>query len=78
MQAQNLHLKPENLLLTDHGFIKLMVMSFATLVTCKTYTTCGTPDYVASDLVASEEHTNAVDWWTLIYKVEVEFVFFGW
>ena len=29
------------------------------------YTTCGTPDYFAPELIASVGHTHAVDWWTL-------------
>ena len=31
----------------------------------KTYTTCGTPDYFAPELIASKGHGHAVDWWTL-------------
>lgn len=58
-------LKPENLLLSDGGFIKLTDMGLAKFVIGKTYTTCGTPDYFAPELIASTGHTNAVDWWTL-------------
>eukprot|EP00747_Dinoflagellata_sp_TGD_P102343 gnl/TRDRNA2_/TRDRNA2_168640_c6_seq3.p1 gnl/TRDRNA2_/TRDRNA2_168640_c6~~gnl/TRDRNA2_/TRDRNA2_168640_c6_seq3.p1 ORF type:complete len:829 (-),score=222.16 gnl/TRDRNA2_/TRDRNA2_168640_c6_seq3:147-2273(-) len=58
-------LKPENLLLTDLGQIKLTDMGLAKFVVGKTYTTCGTPDYFAPELIASTGHTNAVDWWTL-------------
>jgi len=58
-------LKPENLLLTDKGNIKLTDMGLAKFVIGKTYTTCGTPDYFAPELIASTGHTNAVDWWTL-------------
>jgi serine/threonine protein kinase len=58
-------LKPENLLLTDTGNIKLTDMGLAKVVVGKTYTTCGTPDYFAPELIASVGHTNAVDWWTL-------------
>lgn len=40
-------LKPENLLLTHKGQIKLTDMGLAKFVVGKTYTTCGTPDYFA-------------------------------
>merc|ERR1712151_975408 len=58
-------LKPENLLITEKGHVKLTDMGLAKFVIGKTYTTCGTPDYFAPELIASEGHTNAVDWWTL-------------
>merc|ERR1712232_608208 len=58
-------LKPENLLLTDSGAVKLTDMGLAKVVVGKTYTTCGTPDYFAPELIASTGHTHAVDWWTL-------------
>jgi len=58
-------LKPENLLLTEKGHIKLTDMGLAKFVIGKTYTTCGTPDYFAPEVIASVGHTSAVDWWTL-------------
>ncbi|CAJ1426564.1 unnamed protein product [Effrenium voratum] len=58
-------LKPENLLLTDEGRVKLTDMGLAKVIFGKTYTTCGTPDYFAPELIASKGHTHAVDWWTL-------------
>jgi len=58
-------LKPENLLLTESGHIKLTDMGLAKFVIGKTFTSCGTPDYFAPELIASTGHTNAVDWWTL-------------
>lgn len=58
-------LKPENLLLTELGHIKLTDMGLAKVVVGKTYTTCGTPDYFAPEMIASAGHTMAVDWWTL-------------
>lgn len=58
-------LKPENLLLTDKGRVKLTDMGLAKVIHGKSYTTCGTPDYFAPELIASKGHGNAVDWWTL-------------
>lgn len=58
-------LKPENLLLNDKGHVKLTDMGLAKVVVGKTFTTCGTPDYFAPELIASKGHNMAVDWWTL-------------
>jgi len=58
-------LKPENLLLTEKGKVKLTDMGLAKVAIGKTFTTCGTPDYFAPELIASKGHTHAVDWWTL-------------
>jgi len=58
-------LKPENLLLNEKGHVKLTDMGLAKVVVGKTFTTCGTPDYFAPELIASKGHTLAVDWWTL-------------
>jgi CRP-like cAMP-binding protein len=58
-------LKPENLLMNDKGHVKLTDMGLAKFVIGKTYTTCGTPDYFAPEVIASTGHTNALDWWTL-------------
>lgn len=58
-------LKPENLLLNEKGQVKLTDMGLAKVVIGKTFTTCGTPDYFAPELIASKGHGEAVDWWTL-------------
>lgn len=58
-------LKPENLMLVQSGFVKLTDMGLAKFVIGKTFTTCGTPDYFAPELIESAGHTRAVDWWTL-------------
>jgi len=58
-------LKPENLLFNEKGHLKLTDMGLAKFVIGKTFTTCGTPDYFAPELITSAGHTNAVDWWTL-------------
>jgi len=58
-------LKPENLLLDDEGYLKVTDFGFAKIVTGRTYTLCGTPDYLAPEIVAGKGHGKGVDWWTL-------------
>jgi cGMP-dependent protein kinase len=58
-------LKPENILMDAKGMFKLTDMGLAKFVIGKTYTTCGTPDYFAPEIIASTGHNKAVDWWTL-------------
>jgi len=58
-------LKPENLLLTDEGKVKITDMGLAKVVIGKTHTTCGTPDYFAPEVIAGTGHNHAVDWYTL-------------
>merc|ERR1719183_2388051 len=55
-------LKPENILLDGSGFAKLTDMGLAKFVVGKTYTTCGTPDYFAPEVISSTGHNRGVDW----------------
>jgi len=57
-------LKPENLLLTNAGFVKLTDMGLAKVCVSRTFTTCGTPDYFAPEVIASKGYQHSVDWWT--------------
>ncbi|KAG7805689.1 hypothetical protein KL921_005392 [Ogataea angusta] len=65
-------LKPENILLTRTGHIKLTDFGFAKEVETTTYTLCGTPDYIAPEVIAVQPYNKAVDWWSfgiLIYEM---------
>ena len=48
------------MLTTQHGFVKVADMGLAKFFIGKTYTTCGTPDKFAPELIVCEGHTNAV------------------
>ncbi|KAF7728052.1 camp-dependent protein kinase catalytic subunit [Apophysomyces ossiformis] len=58
-------LKPENLLLDAHGHIKITDFGFAKHVPDVTWTLCGTPDYLAPEVIQSKGYGKAVDWWSL-------------
>ncbi|CAE7876904.1 xylA [Symbiodinium microadriaticum] len=60
-------LKPENVLLDHRGFLKLTDMGLAKLVIGKTYTTCGTPEYFAPEVIALSGQTSAVETWLHFY-----------
>ncbi|OUC46811.1 kinase domain protein, partial [Trichinella nativa] len=63
-------LKPENVLIDRHGHIKLTDFGFAKLLTDRqgsmsTWTMCGTPEYLAPEIVTGKGYNQAVDWWSL-------------
>jgi len=69
-------LKPENLVLTNTGYLKVTDFGFAKIVPNKTFTLCGTPDYLAPEIVTGQGHGKGVDWWTLgilIYEMLASF-----
>lgn len=58
-------LKPENLLIAADGYLKLTDYGFAKTVEGRTYTLCGTPEYLAPEILLNKGHGKPVDWWTL-------------
>ncbi|KAG0300851.1 AGC protein kinase Gad8 [Dissophora globulifera] len=61
-------LKPENILLDYTGHIALCDFGLCKLGMTETETTntfCGTPEYLAPELLLGQGYTKTVDWWTL-------------
>ena len=62
-------LKPENLLLDDQGHIRLTDFGLSkegvSNSSSGASTYCGTPEYLAPEIIDSRGHGKAVDWWSL-------------
>ena len=55
-------LKPENLIISAEGYVKIVDFGLAKK-TLRTFTVCGTPEYMAPEVVLSRGYDRAVDYW---------------
>ncbi|KAF7414660.1 hypothetical protein HZH68_003149 [Vespula germanica] len=65
-------LKPENILIQDTGYIRVTDFGFCKMVEGRTWTLCGTPDYIAPEVILSKGYGQAADWWSfgvLLYEM---------
>lgn len=75
-------LKPENILIDSQGHIKMADFGLSKLhistnesglaSTDLTYSVCGTPEYVAPEILSQGGHNHSVDWWSfgiLLYEM---------
>ena len=64
-------LKPENVLLDSNGNLKITDFGLSKQGVDqskegeKTFSFCGTPEYLAPEIIKGDGHDRAVDWWSL-------------
>jgi serine/threonine protein kinase len=60
-------LKPENVMMGEDGYIQLADFGLAKNLQQneKAFTFCGTPQYLAPEVIKEAGHTTMVDWWCL-------------
>lgn len=71
-------IKPENILMGEDGYLYLADFGLAKEMTNRDFTSsfCGTPEYLAPEIIQNKGHNHAVDWWSigiLIYEMIVGF-----
>ena len=58
-------LKPENVLISESGHVKLADFGFATQLNENVYTICGTPEYMAPEKLLGNGDAKVTDYWSL-------------
>ncbi|KIY44755.1 kinase-like protein [Fistulina hepatica ATCC 64428] len=67
-------LKLENILIGGDGHIKVADFGFAKVADERAWTLCGTPDYIAPEVIRGERYNQSIDWYALgvlIYEMMV-------
>ena len=60
-------MKLENIMINEDGYLVLIDFGLAKIVANDQTTTsfCGTPEYIAPEMVTGKGHGKPVDWWAL-------------
>ncbi len=58
-------IKPENVMVLENGFIKLIDFGAAKHITDRTNSIIGTPQYMAPEVILGDEYSYEVDYWSV-------------
>ncbi|CAG9330469.1 unnamed protein product [Blepharisma stoltei] len=59
------NLKPENMIIDEEGYPVLIDFSAAKIINGRTYTTIGSPHYMAPEVILGSGYSFNADWWSL-------------
>ena len=70
-------IKPENILIDADGYLRLVDFGMAKVLHGdeKASSFCGTPEYLAPEIITGEGHNKSADWWS--YGILMYEMFFG-